>query len=363
MNYSDFDLQDFLNDDAFVQWVLFGTEDYFWRQVLEDNPALKDVIGKAREIIGQLNREEEKRAIALDEDQILRQIQRKIEESDSAFEWPVEHPAKKNWLKWAAVILCFCGAGWLLLNGRVIRPTNYKDLVAKAEKHNPLVESVNTSEKPMKVLLEDGTVVTLKKNSRISYPAHFKSDIRETYLSGEAFFEVARNPEKPFFVYANELVTKVLGTSFVVKAFDGERQVRVNVRTGSVSVYNHKQTGLVDEETKELVLSPNQQAVFDRKNESLSKRLADDPRPLTAQDGDQKKRFEEVPVSVVLQELEQVYGIKIIYNKEVLSNCIISTLFGKESLNDKLDVVCQTIGASHKETDAQIIIESTGCSP
>jgi len=362
MNYSDFELQDFLNDDSFVQWVLFGTEDYHWRQVLEDNPGRKDIIEKACAMISQLNQEEQKRTMVLDEDEILQKIERKIEESDSVFDWPREHPAKRNWLRWAAVILCVCGFGWLLLKDRLEHPTNYKDLIAKAEKDNTLIEKVNTSENPMKVSLEDGTVVTLKKNSRISYPVHFKSAVRETFLSGEAFFEVAKNPERPFFVYANGLITKVLGTSFVIKAFDGEPQVRVNVRTGSVSVYNQKQTGLPDEETKGLVLSPNQQAVFDRKNESLSKHLSEDPLPLMASEGDHKKRFEEVPVSVVLQELEEVYGIKIIYNKEVLSNCIISTLFGNETLRDKLDVVCQTIGASHKEIDAQIIIESTGCS-
>jgi transmembrane sensor len=62
--------------------------------------------------------------------------------------------------------------------------------------------------------LEDGTTVHLEKGSRLSFPVHFDPKKREVVLSGEAFFEVTENPSKPFYVYANELITRVLGTSF-----------------------------------------------------------------------------------------------------------------------------------------------------
>ncbi|WP_439581843.1 DUF4974 domain-containing protein [Dyadobacter bucti] len=101
--------------------------------------------------------------------------------------------------------------------------------------------------------------------------------------------------------------------------------------------------------------------MFDRKKESLLKYLSGEPMPLLAEAGDVKKLFEDVLVSVIFQELETLYGIRIIYNKEILANCIISTRFGHDSLNDKLDVVRQTIGATHKQIDAQIIIEFAGC--
>lgn len=360
MDYNEFRLQDFLNDDSFVQWVLFGIGDGHWQQVQADYPGIRQVMGQAREIVMQL-RDEEEEAVVVDEEKVLGRVLAKIGSGDNVFGIPQKKRSPVKWLKWAAAVLFFLGAGWLLINKNLMQAVSYKELVARAAEQNTLIEKVNTTDDPMRIALEDGTVVTLKKNSRLSYPVHFKEDIRETFLSGEAFFEVAKNPKKPFFVYSNEVVTRVLGTSFDIKAFDGERQVRVNVRTGQVSVFNQKRISLVDEEVKGLVLSPNQQAVFDRKNESLSKHLSDDPMPLLAEVGDVKKLFDDVPVSQVFQELEELYGIRIIYNKEILSNCIISTRFGHDSLKDKLDVVCQTIGATHKEIDAQIIIESAGC--
>ena len=64
------------------------------------------------------------------------------------------------------------------------------------------------------VTLSDGTLVSLNSESSITLPDRFKSDVREVYLNGEAFFEVAKNEEKPFKIYVNGTVIEVLGTSF-----------------------------------------------------------------------------------------------------------------------------------------------------
>ncbi len=61
---------------------------------------------------------------------------------------------------------------------------------------------------------------------------------RDVYLSGEAFFEVTKNPDRPFRVFANEIVTKVLGTSFTVRSFENDTTIQVIVRTGKVTVYS-----------------------------------------------------------------------------------------------------------------------------
>ncbi|RRB07955.1 hypothetical protein EHT25_07760 [Larkinella rosea] len=61
-------------------------------------------------------------------------------------------------------------------------------LVTKASEKNTLIEKINRNDTPLEIRLEDGSVVYLKKNSRFSYPAHFRAQSRETFLSGEAFF-------------------------------------------------------------------------------------------------------------------------------------------------------------------------------
>ncbi len=87
------------------------------------------------------------------------------------------------------------------------------------------------------MVLPDGSSVELAAGSRISYPNDFGSgNSRDIYLSGEAFFKIARNSGQPFRVFANEIVTKVLGTSFSVRSYEKDTTISVTVRTGKVSV-------------------------------------------------------------------------------------------------------------------------------
>src|SRR5690606_40982760 len=79
------------------------------------------------------------------------------------------------------------------------------------------------------IILADGSKVTLYPGSEIRYTSDFNIFTREIHLKGEAYFEVASDKNKPFLVYANSVVTKVLGTSFLVKAKENETDVEVLV--------------------------------------------------------------------------------------------------------------------------------------
>ncbi|MFA8436600.1 MAG: FecR family protein [Marinifilaceae bacterium] len=84
------------------------------------------------------------------------------------------------------------------------------------------------------ILLSDGSKIQLNGNSTFSYPRTFKGKVRKVKLTGEAFFEIARNPEKPFIIEAENAQIKVLGTTFNVNTFD--RNVEVFVKSGKVEV-------------------------------------------------------------------------------------------------------------------------------
>ena len=87
------------------------------------------------------------------------------------------------------------------------------------------IERYNNGANPLKINLEDGSIVTLEKQSKLSYPTHFQKNKRMVILEGEALFEIAKNPEKPFYVYDNEIVTKVLGTRFSIKDKENGKDV------------------------------------------------------------------------------------------------------------------------------------------
>jgi len=351
------DLQDFLSNESFIQWVLNGKASEFWDNFLNKHPEKKVLFDEAKNMALRLQEAESSQDLPLNQDKIWNRIESEISILH-------ENPRWNSWvLKIAALVLLVGSFGFWILNQKTEQEKiTYSELVKSFETPNPLIEVQNNSNEVKRVYLEDGSTISLKKNSKISYPRHFAKENRTVFLSGEAFFEIAKYPKKPFFVYANEVITKVLGTSFTIRAFDKDENVTVSVKTGRVNVFNQRRINVSDPETNGIILIPNQQAVFNRESSSLSKALVAIPMPIISLESKELiQRFDEVPVSQVLNSLARNYGIKILYNEDILSKCIITTSLKNEPIYDKLDLICQLIGGTYKIVDAQIIIESNGC--
>jgi transmembrane sensor len=360
MEYNYNKIQDFLNNDSFVQWVVYGKNNLFWEQFLRDNPAKINLVEEAQELILEINKIERNQVTELNQNAIWEKIQKELHLEEK--EIHLVKPRKRRIWKVAACMLILLISGTLFWKNQSQGEIAYGDLVAIIKEGNPIIERVNENSEPMNVELEDGSVVTLEKNSKLSYPVHFDKYKRTVVLSGEAFFKIAKNPNKPFYVYANEIVTKVLGTSFRIQAFDKGEHVTVKVKTGRVSVYNQRSINLADPETNGLLLVPNQQAVYSRTNDDLTKSIVDLPMPIQGESTvPVSNYFDEAPVNKILEAIEKSYGIKIIFNEETLSNCYITTKLKDESLYDQLDLICEIIGATYKEVDAQIVLDSKGC--
>ena len=109
------------------------------------------------------------------------------------------------------------------------------------------------------VILPDHSTVWLNKDSKLLYPAAFNGTDRVVYLSGEAYFEVETDNEKPFIIYSGPAKTEVLGTSFNLRAYDNESDVQLTVVTGKVafSIKNQQQT-------KAVMVRPGNLAVLDK---------------------------------------------------------------------------------------------------
>lgn len=98
-----------------------------------------------------------------------------------------------------------------------------------------LILANNESSSSFMATLEDGSIVYLAGNTTLSHPEHFRKSKREVYLEGDAFFEVAKNSERPFVIETQKAVYEVLGTSFDIKG-GKENQPSLTVRTGSVKM-------------------------------------------------------------------------------------------------------------------------------
>lgn len=112
-----------------------------------------------------------------------------------------------------------------------------------------LANNYNTINTPAgckyKVTLPDGTMVWLNSESSLKFPIVFNGNERRVYLTGEAYFEVAKNKHKPFKAFFNNTVVRVLGTHFNVSAYHNEEAVKITLLEGSVKVSNGKQSKMI----------------------------------------------------------------------------------------------------------------------
>ncbi|MVN78151.1 DUF4974 domain-containing protein [Hymenobacter sp. HMF4947] len=258
-------------------------------------------------------------------------------------------------LRWAAAATLVLGSGlsWWL-------PQAYRhSAAAQAPQPQWLLRSSHGHAETL--CLADGSQVTLSTGSTLKYPAGFAGHRREVYLQGQAFFKVAKNPQHPFLVYTNKLVTTVLGTSFLVTAYS-DQEAKVAVREGRVAVQARQGAELnatpAQPAAAGVLLLPNQQVVYSGATKQLAKSLVEKPLLLTPQ----LLAFRNRPVPEVLMALEKAYGVNIVYDPLRLSECTITISFSDETLFEQLDTLCKALDAKYKmANNAQIIFESNGC--
>ncbi|MDN5210850.1 DUF4974 domain-containing protein [Fulvivirgaceae bacterium BMA12] len=134
-------------------------------------------------------------------------------------------------------------------------------------KHSSFTVKQNAPGMKSTFQLPDGSVVKLNADSELKYPDEFR-DVREVFLSGEAFFEVVENPEMPFVVRINDLSITALGTSFNINAFGDMPDIGICLAEGKVKVEHLNQA---TEVSTSVMLEPGEKAVFQKRETKLSK--------------------------------------------------------------------------------------------
>lgn len=242
----------------------------------------------------------------------------------------------------------------------LIVPTQEEALASK----HPVTRVFNESITSREITLADGSLVILQPKSEIRFDKDFTNEIRKVHLKGEAFFKVKRDPLRPFMVYANEVVTRVLGTSFNIKAYENEQEITVAVKTGKVSVYANNELNSGKNnlfESQEVILTPNQQVVYNRVREVVSKKLVEKPEIILPNSDLFSMQFDNAEVTEIFQVLEENYGIQIRYDENIMHACRLTTSMSDEGLYERIEVICKAIGASYSVSDAVITIKSNGC--
>jgi len=170
----------------------------------------------------------------------------------------------------------------------------------------------NDGQKHKIVWLEDSTKVSLFPNAKLNIPIAFSDDDkREVFLTGEAIFDVTKNPAKPFLVHTGEVVTKVIGTSFKINSKSAKKNVEVEVLSGKVSVYNKDIQKQKKKTNNGVVLTPNQKVTYHAENKQFVTAVVDEPvlietdRKDTAPQAKLDFIYDETPIELVLAQLEE----------------------------------------------------------
>ncbi|SIQ29397.1 FecR family protein [Maribacter ulvicola] len=182
--------------------------------------------------------------------------------------------------------------------------------------------------KRMDFILADGTEVKLNSGSTISFPESFEGNTREVKLVGEAFFNVAKNTKKPFIIKSGNLSTTVLGTSFNINAYPTSDNISVTVATGKVQIGAKSTT---------VLLHPNEQGVFHKKSDSISKKEVNSDDLINWKKGILK--FDDIGIKDALTVIEKWYGVTFTFKDDQRLDCHITASFDSATLSNVLESI------------------------
>lgn len=206
------------------------------------------------------------------------------------------------------------------------------------------------------IQLSDGTQVNLSVDSRIKMPDQFARDVREIELTGEAYFDVAHSPDRPFIIRSGNTTVRVLGTDFGVRAYPDEDQVRVVVKSGSVAVRSS-----IGQEENSVVLQPGQLARVASNSTNINTEWVNPDSYLGWIDG--KLSFNQSTLSEVISQLERWYDLEVVLENQSIKDLRLTAVIDSRSLNNVLNVISQSVDLSYEVIDNKIFLRNKNNNP
>ena len=219
-----------------------------------------------------------------------------------------------------------------------------------------------------KVQLPDGSVVWLNAGSQLDYGKDFGTTNREVHLSGEGFFDVVKNPDKPFIIHTRTIDVKVLGTQFNVKSYPADKTTETSLIRGSVEIFVKNRSG-------KMVLKPNEKLVVYNdvvinNNSNLQKETEKIPliaiRQLTYQNNDtmavetswtqNKLSFKNELFADVARKMERWYDVSFEFDNKSKENLLMYGTFTTETVREALEALVFSFGFKYRIENKKVII-------
>lgn len=218
-----------------------------------------------------------------------------------------------------------------------------------------------------KVQLPDGSVVWLNAGSKLTYDKDYGKDTREVVLTGEAFFDVVKDKNKPFLIHASNINIKVLGTAFNVRAYPQDKQTETSLIRGSIEVT------IKNRPNNKIILSPNEKLVVEneiiKQNNAIGEsevqpaiaisKLQYSPVDNTvAETGWVENRLtvREESLAELAVKMERWYDVKIDIKEPFLQKKILSVTFERETIDQALEALKESISFRYEKEGTNIFI-------
>ena len=375
--YKDYSAIDFLEDSNFLRWLNEPTqEDHdFWNEYLKKHPSQRAKIKEATLLFNLFHSRENKLALP-EQYELWKAIQAGSQTSgkevflrilkyaailvlvffSGAVSYYIyQNSAGQNQYQLAEINPAVNGEAMVILAdgskvsldkqmSEISYSTNGRQLIVNndtiTQKAETMKESMNkvivSYGKKSMVLLSDGTKVWLNAGSQLVYPAVFLKDTREVALVGEAFFDVVKNPQKPFVVKAADVSVQVLGTRFDISAYPEDKVIQTVLEEGKINL-KYSGDGIFKRDyVVEMV--PNQMVEFDKISRAANSSTVDVSKFVSWKDG--MLEFEKVNLYKALKQVERFYNIKILLEDQSIGSYKLS---GKLDLKDEPEEVLNVI--------------------
>jgi transmembrane sensor len=265
------------------------------------------------------------------QDEMLHNLLSKVKE---------QTPYKKRWhavLKYAAAILLpvVLGIGSYFLFGKTAVSDN-KEMIVRVE-----------NGQKANLQLPDGTRVWLNSGSSIRYNKSYNQRDRIIALDGEAYFEVAKDKQRPFIVKANSLSVRAVGTIFDVKAYANDNTITTTLIEGKVNVYDDRSTSQ---------LLPNQKITFHKRNHTFDKTQVYDAEIAGLWKNNQLA-FDAESLEEIAKVLERMYNIQVMFDSESIKQMRFSGKIKNNSLESVLQLISLTAPIHYNVRDSIVTLK------
>jgi len=239
-----------------------------------------------------------------------------------------------GFIKVAAAILILVAAGAVIYLQTNPKPSIELVSVDTGNEANTLIKT-----------LTDGSVIYIAQNSLFSFPKEFKSDTRNVELKGEAFFDIASNPEKPFIIETDEALIEVLGTAFNVKTQNGSG-FELIVDRGKVKVTlkndpSHSQLVVAGEKINEVRNSLVKTKQFDGQSNLWYK---------------QRMHFKDESLQNIISVLNRNFNTTFAVAEKETGNRKLTVTFNNETAETMTQLICVTLNLKSQNINGSVVL-------